>query len=355
MSLNSPVQTTTGPGGQQFQYQLQGLPTAQNTSTSTSLTGDAAKQNLAAAPDLTSLTDLINTLNRNAQTSANAARIPNNPALEQASSGNIANLLAGQIPADVINNLSQTAAERGVAMGSPGSDNSNAGLLRALGLTSLDLQQLGQQNLSAADARNPGAPIFNPGSMLLTPGQLGQLNNAAGFLGLDWYKALHPNLGGGGGGRNPYNPNPESGGGGVGNPNWWQNLMGGTPSPQAPPPYAQAPPGTLTTSNNVSYNNPANPSGGGFFSSNPSNPTGVGYDITSPGYGVGYDLGGGFGFNPIFDPTGGVGYNQTSPFSGGYTAPSTGMGDLFGGLSGVGYDQTYNPFSQYDEADLSGG
>lgn len=339
MALNSPVQTTTGPGGQQFQYQLQGLPTAQNTVTSTSLTGDAAKQNLAAAPDLTSLTDLVNTLNRNAQTSANAARIPNNPALEQASSGNIANLLAGQIPADVINNLAQTAAERGVAMGSPGSDNSNAGLLRALGLTSLDLQQLGQQNLSAADARNPVAPIFNPGSMLLTPGQLGQLNNAAGFLGLDWYKALHPNLGGGGGGYGPRQSTDQPSGGG--NPNWWQGLMGGTPSSSSviPPSLGAYPGGTTTTTL---------PGGTSSTFSN----TDFGQYFGDP-YGTlvpqGGETGGFLGTLPSF------GYDQFNPYGTGYTAPSTGMGDLFGGLSGVGYDQTYNPFSQYDEADLSGG
>jgi hypothetical protein len=70
-----------------------------------------------------------------------------------------------------------------------------------LGLTSLDLQQRGQQNLSAADARNPAAPLFNPESQLLTPYQSGILTNEQNRINLDWLRALtQPTLGGGRGG-----------------------------------------------------------------------------------------------------------------------------------------------------------
>ncbi len=194
-----------------------------------------------AAPNLSSLTDMINQLNLKAQQTANAGRIPGGAGLEAQSSGNIGSLLSGNIPADVVRNLTQSAAERGIAMGSPGSDNSNSALLRSLGLTSLDLQGEGQKYLSAADARNPGAPIFDPTSQLLTPYQAGNLNNQNARLQLEWWNALH----GGGGGRT-------GGGGGGGHtvgdtsalPSWFSGLTGGTPSPQAP---VSMPGGTGTT------------------------------------------------------------------------------------------------------------
>lgn len=187
----------------------------------TGATSSGSGYSPGASPNLSSLTELINGLNQTAQTNANAARVPNNPALEQQSSGNIGSLLKGEIPQDVINQLSQQAAERGVANGSPGSANSNAALLRSLGLTSLDLQQTGQQNLTAADARNPGAPIFDPTTQLLTPYQAGTLNNQGNQLALEWYKALNPGSrvsGGGGSGGGS-----QSSGGGSPNMAWYGN------------------------------------------------------------------------------------------------------------------------------------
>jgi hypothetical protein len=77
---------------------------------------------------------------------------------------NIQSETAGQLPADVISLLTQQGAERGIATGSPGSPNSNAAFLRALGLTSLDMTQRGQQNLTSILPTLPGAGIAsNPG------------------------------------------------------------------------------------------------------------------------------------------------------------------------------------------------
>lgn len=184
-----------------------------------------------APPNLESLTNLVNQLNLTAQQASNAGRIPGNAGLEQQSSNNIGSLLRGEIPADVLRQLTQQSAERGVAMGSPGSDNANSELLRSLGLTSLGLQQQGQQNLSAADARNPGAPIFDPTSQLLTPYQAGQLGLGQGQQNIEWYKALHPNTGGGGGGGYGGGGQP-SDGGSVWDPSkLFPPFSGGTPSP----------------------------------------------------------------------------------------------------------------------------
>jgi hypothetical protein len=189
-----------------------------------------------APPDLGSLTQMINNLNLQGQQASNAGRIPGSAGLEAQSSQNIGSELGGNVPVDVQNLLAQQAAERGVGMGSPGSANSNSAYLRALGLTSLQQQQQGQANLSSADARNPGAPLFNPTSMLLNPAQAGQLNAENARLGLDWYKALNPGQNGGSGQRGGQQPAPVDSTGGGGN--WFSNLMGGTPSSSAvaPPP-----------------------------------------------------------------------------------------------------------------------
>ena len=54
--------------------------------------------------------------------------------------------MTGMLPADVLSNIYQQGAERGVSTGMPGSGNANAATMRALGLTSLDLQQQGLDN-----------------------------------------------------------------------------------------------------------------------------------------------------------------------------------------------------------------
>lgn len=218
----------------------------------------------AGGMDLTQLTEYINRLNRQGQQAALRARIPRAQALETQSSANIASSLAGRLPPDVIRLMQQQAAERGVAGGIPGSDNESAAYLRALGLSSLDLQERGQRDLSAAYARNPAAPLFDPATQLLTPYQSQQLALEEQRLNLEaqaeadrtalGYAGLASRGGGGGGGAYGYN-NPISSvgdggfggeyvgrstaGGGVtgallgspnyGQRNWWSDIGYGTP------------------------------------------------------------------------------------------------------------------------------
>lgn len=184
-----------------------------------------------AAPNLDSLTTMINNLNLTAQKASNEGRIPNDPALEAKSSANIGSELAGQVPSDVINLLQQQAAERGIATGSPGSDNSNAAYLRALGLTSLGQEQTGQADLTRALARNPGARVFDPTSQLLTPAQAGGLNLESARNTLDWFRALQG--GGSGGARGGGGGMPTTQDTATGVPSWFPTV-GGTPSPVAP-------------------------------------------------------------------------------------------------------------------------
>jgi hypothetical protein len=131
--------------------------------------------NFAGGANTQQISDLINSITRGAQTQALQARIPGGPALEEQSSANIGSELRGELPADVLRQLQQQSAERGVATGSPGSPNTNAAYLRALGLTSLDLTGRGQSQLTAAEGRNPAAPIYDPSAQLITPYQGAQL------------------------------------------------------------------------------------------------------------------------------------------------------------------------------------
>ncbi len=119
-------------------------------------------------------TEMINQINQQAQVNANAARIPGATGLEGQSSANIHNALAGQLPQDVINQIGTAAAERGVSAGSPWGANANADYLKAIGLNSLQLQNTGQDWLTSALGRNPSAPIFDPGRLVITPAQQAQ-------------------------------------------------------------------------------------------------------------------------------------------------------------------------------------
>lgn len=178
-----------------------------------------------AGKNLTDLTSYINQLNREAQTQANQARIPGAAGLEQQSSNIIGQELKGQLPSDVLAQIQQQQAERGVAGGVAGSPNSNAAYLRAIGLTSLGQQQQGEQNLSSAYARNPAAPLFDPTTQLMTPYQAGSLTLAqqqeADRVALEQQRlalegASIGSRGGGGGGYGTAIPAPTTGGGGPG-------------------------------------------------------------------------------------------------------------------------------------------
>lgn len=200
----------------------------------------ATSFDISQTKELGQISDIINQINKAAQTSALNARIPGAAALETKSSANIGQELSGQVPSDVTALLQQQAAERGVATGvGPTSPNANAAYLRALGLTSLQQEQMGQQNLTAADARNPAAPIFDPTKLLMTPEQLAATN--LGYMSEADRTALEQERlaleaargGGGGGGRGFY------GGGGT--------TTASSPYQYAEPGmYAYGPTGTTT-------------------------------------------------------------------------------------------------------------
>ena len=93
------------------------------------------------------------------------ANLPNYANMVGARSESTTQQLRGQLPDDVIRQIQQSAAERGISTGTSGSPNNNAAYLRALGLNSLQMQQQGSQNLTASIADTPVPQLFNPMSL----------------------------------------------------------------------------------------------------------------------------------------------------------------------------------------------
>ena len=128
------------------------------------------------------IADLVNNINLNAQKKANEARIPGGADLEKASSASIKSEFAGELPPDVDRYLSRVGAERGTGRGLSGSPNEMSSLLQLLGLTSLDLNERAQRNLTLADQRNPGAPIYDPSKQFVDPNASFNYTLGAGAL-----------------------------------------------------------------------------------------------------------------------------------------------------------------------------
>jgi hypothetical protein len=121
------------------------------------------------------MANYINTLNIAAQQAALQSRIPGSVGLEQQSSQNIAAGLAGQIDPGTQRQIGEWAAARGIMSGSVGGPINDTAFLKLMSDTAYEREQQAQQNLNAAYARNPAAPIFDVSSQLLGPSQLGQL------------------------------------------------------------------------------------------------------------------------------------------------------------------------------------
>lgn len=97
---------------------------------------------------------------------------------------NVGSEIQGKLPQDVIDQLTNESAARGVANGT-GAASVNQDLLKTLGLTSLNLTQLGQQGLNTQLGMLPGAalyqnPNFYPGSaQVQSADQQNKVNAAA--------------------------------------------------------------------------------------------------------------------------------------------------------------------------------
>lgn len=161
----------------------------------------------AGGMNLDQLNNYINNLNLASTRAAENARIPMADQLEQQSSQNILDESQGKVSADVMRLLQQQGAERaagtGVGFDSP---NAQAAYLRALGLTSMGLQEQGQRDLTAAFGRHKPAPTFDPTTQLVTPAEQQRIDLARqAEMDRTAYEMASLNHGGGGrgGGAGP--------------------------------------------------------------------------------------------------------------------------------------------------------
>lgn len=135
----------------------------------TDTAGQAIAGNIANLGQLYNLAGSVNQFNTAQAALPLARNLPGYQRMIDQSSRNIGSNLRGEVPSDVVNQILQGAAERGISTG--GGANANAAYLRALGLTSLGLQQTGESELTGAIARTPQAPLFNPAQFFTTPEQ----------------------------------------------------------------------------------------------------------------------------------------------------------------------------------------
>src|SRR5512138_3446229 len=137
--------------------------------------GNPNLNNLSNPDWIKAMSEMVTQLNIDAQQKANASRIPGATGLEKQSSTNIADALAGKLPADVINQIAQASAERGVGTGNPMGASTSADLLKAIGLNSLQLQNTGQSWLDQALGRNPAGQVANTQALVTTPAEAERL------------------------------------------------------------------------------------------------------------------------------------------------------------------------------------
>lgn len=96
--------------------------------------------------------------------------------------GNIGQELAGQVPQDVLTQLTNYGAERGITTGLSGSPNANAAVMRALGLTSLGLMGQGGKDLSTYAGIFPKTQPADISKMLVSGAEQEQLKLLANYL-----------------------------------------------------------------------------------------------------------------------------------------------------------------------------
>lgn len=108
----------------------------------------AIAANLANLPKLTELASLVNAASTEELMKAIEAQFPGYGELLNKSQEVISGQLSGELSPDIRRQLRNNAAERGISMGTSGSEFQVHDELRNLGLTSLDLQNRGMDSAS---------------------------------------------------------------------------------------------------------------------------------------------------------------------------------------------------------------
>lgn len=127
--------------------------------------------NLANAQGAFDLANLANDFSTDQLLEQLEAMLPGFANMRDRITGVLDSKLRGEVPRDVQNLLERNAAERGVALGTGGSQFSQFDELRNLGLTSLAIQNEGLGQASSWIRSMPRAPQMDFTSMFFTPQQ----------------------------------------------------------------------------------------------------------------------------------------------------------------------------------------
>lgn len=156
------------------------------------LAKDTAAGNLAAAPDMETLANLINQINEQNQQNLNKGRLgPQGEAIQNTILGNVAAGAAGQLTPSELRVLGLSAAERGANQGF-GVDSSNisADFTNRYLKTVYDRQQDALKNYSVLLADNPSAPLYGMEKNLVSPDLYASTADAQAKLQYAYWKAL---------------------------------------------------------------------------------------------------------------------------------------------------------------------
>jgi hypothetical protein len=138
--------------------------------------------NEAIEQQLAQLTGQLDTATAAGAMAGLSQNLPGAAGLISQAGTNVGQELGGQLPADVLSFLNQQAAERGAGSGLAGSPEEDAAALRAMGLTSLGMEEQGQQDLGSLINDIPKGLQFDPSTMLVTPQQQLQQQQLANDL-----------------------------------------------------------------------------------------------------------------------------------------------------------------------------
>lgn len=194
---------------------------------------ETVRGNIANFGDISTLASQYNQFSADQLAATLERMMPGYGALQKQGTETISSYLRGEVPKDVERMLNQRAAERGIALGTSGSQFSQYDTLRNLGLLSLDLTRQGLQAANSWLASAPRAPQFDASSMFFTPQQRlnfefqqaqhnagveflenqldampGPLENAAGSF-FDWVGGVGRNVAGMEIGRRLASPSPQ--------------------------------------------------------------------------------------------------------------------------------------------------
>lgn len=133
---------------------------------------DALAENQANLPAAAAFAEEFNRLSGDQLNAALERMLPGYGNLRDTSTANIQSLLRGELPSDVENLIERRAAERGITMGTSGSDFNEFGAVRQLGLTSLEMTQRGLDSaMRWIDSVARRTPTFNMASAFVPIGQ----------------------------------------------------------------------------------------------------------------------------------------------------------------------------------------